>query len=179
MNKSKINNNKVQSPIKQQSTSNHTKGSFLRSIKWPVIIVLGVLIIVYVLWPKITIIPGENINPRDPFNTAFIIENNSIYPIHEIKTECNIDSIEDNNHHIFNKLTANIDTGYIEKLGPLNSRQIIFKIIIKGLEKGVTRADINFLLSYKLPLISLNISKTIPLTVMKTLEDTYEWSVLH
>jgi hypothetical protein len=176
MKKSYINKHEDQPSTKQQSIPKDVKGSFFQSIKRSTIIVIVILIFIYLLCPRITIIPGKNINPRDPFNTSFIIQNNSIYSVHDIKSECRFDNIEDDNHHIFDRLTANIDTGYIEKLGPRDSRPIIFHITIKGLENGVIHANIRFLLSYKLPLIPLNLSKAIPLTVKKTSENKYQWS---
>lgn len=140
---------------------------------------VGILIFLYLICPKITIIPGKNINPNEPFNTSFIIQNNSIYSLYEIKSECRFVNIEDDKHHIFDKLSTNIDTWYLDRLYQFESRPINFKITIKGLEKSLLQANINFLLSYKLPLIALNLSKTIPLTVERTPENTYKWSATH
>ena len=181
MKKSDKNKHKNLSSLKQSSIPEHAEGSFMKTNRWSIIIITVIVIVIlvcaYFLWPKVTITPGKIINPREPFNTSFIIQNHSHYSIYSIKSECLFLNIEDDNHHIFNRLTANIDTGYIEKLSQSEAKLIIFKLNIttKELERSVLKANIKFLLSYKVPFIGLQLSKSFPLTVQKTSVNTYKW----
>jgi hypothetical protein len=176
MKKSNIKSHENQSKVKQISLQEHTIKSLFQLFKWPVMIIIGILI-VYLIWPSITIIPWKSINPRVPFNTSFMIKNNSVYPIHEIKGECRFLNIEDDSHRVYNNLSTRIDVLNLEKLGILESRPMLFKINTTGLDKSVLKANINFLLIYKLPLIGINLSKTIFLKVERTPENIYKWSV--
>jgi hypothetical protein len=85
-------------------------------------------------------------------------------------------TIEDNNHRVFSNLSVNINEMHLNELGPKEARPIIFKVAVKGLEKGIQRAHISLWLSYKLPVIGIKISKNIPLAVEKTPTNTYKWS---
>ena len=160
----------------------HTEGSFMKSYKWPVrfiIIVLGISVCLYIFWPNVTLATGQNSDSREPFNTSFLIQNKSIYPIYDVKCDFIFNTIEDDKHHVFSNLSANIDTMHLESLGRTEIRPIIFKVAIKGLEKGIQGAHIALLLSYKLPVIGLKISNTIPFTVERTSTNTYKWFESH
>ena len=96
------------------------KGSFMKLYKWHmrfIMIVLGLSVCLYIFWPNVTLATGQNLNPREPFNTSFLIQNNSIYPIYDVKCDFIFNTIEDDNHHVFSKLSANIDTMHLESLG--------------------------------------------------------------
>ena len=160
----------------------HTEGSFMKLYKWPVrfiIIVLGISVCLYIFWPNVKLATGQNLDSREPFHTSFLIQNNSIYPIYDVKCDFIFNTIEDDNHHVLSNLSANIDTMHLESLGQTESRPIIFKVAINGLEKGIQGAHITLLLSYKLPIIGIKISKTIPFTVERSSTNTYKWSESH
>jgi hypothetical protein len=177
MKKSRFEDHDNQTQSKQKILQENATKSQLQLFKLPAIIIIGILI-VYLLWPAITIIPGKSINPRAPFDTSFMIKNNSVYPIHEIKGEFRFLNIEDDSHRNFDKLSNRIDVLNLEKLNSFESKSMIFKINITGLDKSVLKANINLFLFYKLPLIGINLSKAIPLKVEKTPENTYKWSVI-
>lgn len=160
----------------------HIEGSIMKLYKRPVrfiIIGLGLAICLYIFWPNVMLVLGQNLDPREPFNTSFLIQNKSIYPIYDVKCDFIFNTIEDDSHHVFSNLSANIDTMHLESLGQTESRSIIFKVAINGLEKGIQRAHIASLLSYKLPVIGIKISKTIPFTVERSSTNTYKWSESH
>lgn len=160
----------------------YTEGSFMKLYKWPVrfiIIVLGISVCLYIFWPNVKLATGQNLDSSEPFHTSFLIQNNSIYKIYDVKCDFIFNTIEDDNHHVLSNLSTNIDTMHLESLGQTESRPIIFKVAINGLEKGIQGAHITLLLSYKLPIIGIEISKTIPFTVERSSTNTYKWSESH
>jgi hypothetical protein len=156
--------------------------SFLKAFWKPFTFIasaVGLVVAIFALYPDISIYSGRSLNPKDPFNSSFIIKNDSYYPIYDLTGDFVVSKVEFGLGNTIANYRSDMDSIHVEKLNRKSTTPIIFKRSRHGLENSVYKADINILLSYKLPILSIKLSQTVPFSVEKTTTGKYLWFEKH
>jgi hypothetical protein len=98
---------------------------FLKNTKTHVAFVIAVLSFLFVVYPRISILPGESLNPFRPFKTPFIIKNDGYLPLLDVDYSVKAETIKDANGNGF----INVPTiGLSAKIPKLrsNTRSTVF-----------------------------------------------------
>jgi hypothetical protein len=111
---------------------------------------LGLLALLYELWPVVSIEPYLYLNPENLFSAKFNIFNESPYVLHGVTYECGLNDVETESHvTIKHAVGKDPSTHPISQIGARQKISVTcaFPIAMEHLIK----AEIDFRLSYPLP----------------------------
>lgn len=116
-----------------------------------VIATFGGLLGYLTLVPKISLTPSQILNPRDPFRTPFILQNDGAFSIQDISTEIVLVSVKDSRNKSLSDIALRSSVNDSLKLTPSRQTSINISInqFISGLDIPYQQAIIQIDVGYK------------------------------
>ena len=145
------------------------------SILFWVLALISIASFLVLVYPRISIEPGESLDPYKPFETPFIVKNDGYWPLVEIDYSLNIDKMEDYNHNRFVNVSI---AGISEKIGKLraNESSTIFIKRAVGAPPGFIKyAEVYIRTTYKLYLIPFTFSENRRFKTDRKSDGQYIW----
>ena|GEM_PF-5605342 len=113
-------------------------------------VLLSILGFAFVAWPRLSVIPGEVFDKRNPLHTPFILRNDGYLPLSDIKFICFLRNatLSGSNKPFVENVGFSLANTRISRLGANESASITFDRII-GQVVDFASADIDVLVTYR------------------------------
>jgi len=137
------------------------------------IAIVGFLFLVY---PRLSVSPGESLDPYEPFSTPFIIKNDGHLPLFNVNYSITLNNMEDINHshYIIGKIPG--ISKNIPKLSPNKSTTIFINKMIDAPPNFIKYAEIYVNVTYKLyNIIPYTFTENIRFKTEKKANNEYLW----
>jgi hypothetical protein len=144
-------------PQQDQLCTKKTCKKILTSLRGQIVFLVGIIGFFFAVWPRLSIYPGQTLDPYRPFETSFIIKNDGYLPLFDVNYSVKAEDIQTVNQ---NEIQGVIARGFSEKIPKLRadtSSTIFINRFVKAPPRYITYAEIYFYITYKpfLPLFSL------------------------
>jgi hypothetical protein len=103
----------------------------------------------FVVYPRLSISPGESLDPYEPFSTPFVIKNDGYLSLFNINYSVTINKMEGVGHSQFTNTMVTVISKSIPKLSPNKSTTIFIDKNVNIPPKYVKYAEININVTYK------------------------------
>jgi hypothetical protein len=139
----------------------------------------------FLAYPRVSVYPDKTLNPDDPFQTPFILENNGYLPIHDIHYSLSLENIGFGQGNTLPHAYSGIDETSIPRLAHGRSSTIPLKSFIDLLRqsfgiflppKAITSAEIYIDVSYRSYLIPYNFTDHVGFKAGISSSGNYVWS---
>ena len=129
----------------------------------------------FLVYPRISIEPGESLDPYKPFETPFIVKNDGYWPLIEIDYNLNIDKMEDYNHNRLINVTIAGISDKIKKLRANESSTIFVKRAVSMPPGFIKYADVYISTTYRPYLIPFTFSENRRFKTDRKSDGQYVW----
>jgi hypothetical protein len=147
----------------------------LKNTKTQMSFLIGVLGFLFVVWPRVSVSPGEVFELYDPFKTPFVIKNDGYLPITNINYSLAVDNAEFEREISFTNVSFLNFGDSISKLAANRSSAIFIRRTI-GMPPGYLKsAEVNIVLNYKPYLIPYTFKETFRFKTEKKTSGAYVW----
>ena len=136
---------------------------------------ISIVSFLFLVYPRISIEPGESLDPYKPFETPFIVKNDGYWPLVDIDYSLNIDKMEDYNH---NSYTNDTIAGISEKIGKLRANEsstIFMKRAVSAPPGFIKYAEIYIETTYKPYLLLFTFSENTRFKTDRKSNGQYIW----
>lgn len=147
---------------------------FLTSTKAIVSFSITLAGLLFLLYPRVSVYPGESLDPYDPFQTPFIIKNDGYVPLLNIEYVLGIEKIENIWGGGIQTLGLSRSNSEIPKLSPNKSSTIIMNLL-KFPPKSVKYAEIYVIIKYRPYLIPFTFTEIVRFKADIKTSGEYVW----
>ncbi|WP_316348622.1 hypothetical protein [Desulfuromonas acetoxidans] len=170
-NKSRQKQKKKSRSKRQKKTSTNQSMSFGKTVSkgiltgWSGIVGLSVIVSVlgfaFLIYPRLSIAPGQTIEKLNPFYTPFILENDGYLPIRDISFTCGLGSVilQNSDKPNFSNFGIQIAGTEIPNLRPGKKTSIPFNRVFSK-DMPIKSADITVIVSYKSSWLPISFTDT-------------------
>ena len=124
---------------------------------------VGIFGFLFLVYPRISLYPGESLNSHDPFQTPFILKNDGYLPIYDVDYSLNVEKMEDINHNTFANVTimgvSNMRN--IPKLNPNKTSALFINRTIKEPDNFIKFSEVHISVKYRPFLVPFSFTENI------------------
>jgi len=138
---------------------------------------VGIFGFLFLVYPRISLHPGESLNSHDPFQTPFILKNDGYLPIFNIDYELNPEEIKDmrRNRIIGGTIRGMSNMKNISKLNPNKTSPLFISRTIVMPPDSIQYAVIQISIKYRPFLVPFTFSEKIRFKVERKNTGEYIW----
>jgi len=129
----------------------------------------------FVVYPRLSISPGESLDPYEPFSTPFVIKNDGYLPLFNVNYSVTINKMEDINHNQFENVTATVISKNIPKISPNKSTAIFIDRNVHVPPKFIKYAEIDINVTYKPYIIPYTFTENVRFKMTIKTNNEYFW----
>lgn len=145
------------------------------SVLFWLLALITVVSFLFLVYPRLSIEPGESLDPYKPFETPFVIKNDGYWPLVNIDYDLNIDKMEDYNHNrIINATIAGI-SDKIKKLRANESSTIFIRRAVSVPPGFIKYAEIYITTTYRPFLIPFTFTENRRFKTDRKADGQYVW----
>ena len=138
--------------------------------------VLSLLAFLFLVYPRISLSPGQSLNTHDPFQTPFIIKNDGYLPLYNIDYLLNLESMEDINHNRFtNNIIGQPSRGIIAELKPNRTSSIFINRAVVAPPNHIKYVEATIRITYRPFLVPFNFTENIRFKTERNNNGEYIW----
>lgn len=133
---------------------------------------------IFVVWPRLSVYPGEALDPFQPFETPFIIKNDGYLPLFDIDYSIRAEKVKDmNNNSIINSTFTGLSIK-IPKISANTSSAISIPIhqIVVFPAKNITYVELYFYITYKLSIIPITFKEARRFKTDRKSDGSFVWN---
>jgi hypothetical protein len=130
----------------------------------------------FVVYPRVSLYPGETLDSHDPFQTPFIIKNDGYLPLYNIDYLLNIEKMEDINQNQFINVTiGQPNRGIIPKLNPNKASTLFINRTVVAPPNHIKYMEANIRITYRPFLVPFNFTENIRFKTERKSNGEYVW----
>jgi len=131
----------------------------------------------FVVYPRLSISPGESLDPYEPFSTPFVIKNDGYLPLFNVNYSVTINKMENINHNLqFEDVKTTVNSiKSIPKLSPNKSTAIFIDKNISVPPKFIKYAEIDINVTYKPYIIPYTFTENVRFKMATKTNNEYFW----
>lgn len=139
--------------------------------------VATILCLLFVVYPRVSVYPGESLNSHDPFQTPFIFKNDGYLPIFDINYVLNPEEVEDmrRNRIIGGTIGGMSNMASIPKLNPNKTSPLFINHTIVMPPDSIKYASIHISIKYRPFLVPFTFTEKIRFKVERKNTGEYIW----
>ena len=138
---------------------------------------VGIFGFLFLVYPRISVYPGESLNSHAPFQTPFILKNDGYLPIYDINYFLNIEKFED--YLNFTKIIGTMSLAHgmrsIPKLGSNKTSALTIEHAISMPNDFVKFAEIHISIKYRPFLFPFSLTENIHFKTERKNNGEYVW----
>ena len=150
------------------------KNLFSSVLFW-VLSLISIVSFLFLVYPRISIEPGESLDPYKPFETSFIIKNDGYWPLINIDYNLNIDNMEDYNRNRFTNVTIMGMSDKIAKLKANESSTIFIRRAVSAPPGFIKYAEVYIRTTYRPYLIPVTFTENRRFKTDRKSDGQYVW----
>lgn len=138
---------------------------------------LGIFGFLFLVYPRVSVYPGESLNSHDPFQTPFIFKNDGYLPIFDINYVLNPEEVEDirRNRIIGGTIGGMSNMANIPKLNPNKTSPLFINHTIVMPPDSIKYASIHISIKYRPFLVPFIFTEKIRFKVERKNTGEYIW----
>jgi hypothetical protein len=138
---------------------------------------LGIFGFLFLVYPRVSVYPGESLNSHDPFQTPFIFKNDGYLPIFDINYVLNPEEVEDMRHNriIGGTIGGMSNMVSIPKLNPNKTSPLFINHAIVTPPDSIKYASIYISIKYRPFLIPFTFTEKIRFKAERKNTGEYIW----
>lgn len=139
--------------------------------------VATILCLLFVVYPRVSVYPGESLNSHDPFQTPFIFKNDGYLPIFDINYVLNPEEVEDmrRNRIIGGTIGGMSNMASIPKLNPNKTSPLFINHTIVMPPDSIKYASIHISIKYRPFLVPFTFTEKIRFKAERKNTGEYIW----
>jgi len=122
---------------------------------------VGIFGFLFLVYPRISLYPGEALNSYDPFQTPFILKNDGYLPIYDVDYSLNVEKMEDINHNTFTNCTFLWNKNRLPKLNPNKTSALFINRTIKEPDNFIKFSEVHVSVKYRPFLVPFSFTENI------------------
>lgn len=147
----------------------------ISSLVFWLLALITVVSFLFLIYPRISIEPGESLDPYKPFETPFVIKNDGYWPLVNIDYDLNIDNMEDHNHNRFSNVTISGISDKIAKLRANESSTIFIRRAVSAPPGFIKYAELYIKTTYSPFLIPITFTENRRFKTDRKTDGQYVW----
>ena len=136
---------------------------------------ITVVSFLFLIYPRISIEPGESLDPYKPFETPFVIKNDGYWSLVNIDYDLNIDKMEDHNHNRFSNVTISGISDKIAKLRANESSTIFIRRAVSAPPGFIKYAELYIKTTYSPFLVPITFTENRRFKTDRKTDGQYVW----
>jgi hypothetical protein len=139
--------------------------------------VATILCLLFVVYPRVSVYPGESLNSHDPFQTPFIFKNDGYLPIFDINYVLNPEEVEDmrRNRIIGGTIGGMSNMASIPKINPNKTSPLFINHTIVMPPDSIKYASIHISIKYRPFLVPFTVTEKIRFKAERKNTGEYIW----